>query len=183
MGATKRKWIVLQPEVRNHMSLWYVQAHIQTNRPYSFLKHAHKILGNIKLQKLKKKNLMNGSFSLSFVSCQLVPKFILITAGFRKSSDKTEKETQTRLRWIESFFWRHGPSNNCHVCSKLGVKCLCGTKLFNLTLFRRLLNLLTTLHNIAVLMCIGTKTPTLVNNNSSAEGDFSVYPITFLSFL
>ena len=54
LGATKRKWIVLQPEVRNHLSLWYILGDNQTNRPYSFLKHAYKIQGNTNLKKLKK---------------------------------------------------------------------------------------------------------------------------------
>ena len=52
LRATKRKWIGLQPEVGNHLSLWYVPANNQTNRPYGFLRHAYKILQKPKCWKL-----------------------------------------------------------------------------------------------------------------------------------
>ena len=89
------------------------------------------------------------------MSCRLVAKFILPTAGFvlRQNRNKIER----RLWRIEKYFQRHGPSNNCHDYSRIGVKCLCGTKVFNLTLFTRLLNLCTTHHNIATLISVVIK--------------------------
>ena len=71
METSKRKWIVLQPEVRSHLSLWYVLADDQTNRPYSFPKHAYKILGNTKFQKLKKEKSYEWFIFFISVFCQL----------------------------------------------------------------------------------------------------------------
>ena len=98
--GTKRKWIGLQPEVGNHLSLWYVLANNQTNRPYNFLKRAYKILQKPKHRKLKDRKYYERLIFLSFVSCQLVAKFILLTAGFRLSWGKTEtKLKQGCGRW------------------------------------------------------------------------------------
>ena len=98
--GTKRKWIGLQPEVGNHLSLWYVLANNQTNRPYNFLKRAYKILQKPKHRKLKDRKYYERLIFLSFVSCQLVAKFILLTAGFRLSWGKTEtKLKQGCSRW------------------------------------------------------------------------------------
>ena len=100
---------------------------------------------------------------LDFVSCQLVAKFILLTAGFRLSWWKTEKKkTETRLRQMGNFYWKHGSSNNCHDCSKLGVNCLCGKKLFNLTSFARLLNLFCCFKSVSVLAIWGKPRPFLL---------------------
>ena len=98
--GTKRKWIGLQPEVGNHLSLWYELANNQTNRPYNFLKRAYKILQKPKHRKLKDRKYYERLIFLSFVSCQLVAKFILLTAGFRLSWGKTEtKLKQGCGRW------------------------------------------------------------------------------------
>ena len=98
--GTKRKWIGLQPEVGNHLSLWYVLANNQTNRPYNFLKRAYKILQKPKHRKFKDRKYYERLIFLSFVSCQLVAKFILLTAGFRLSWGKTEtKLKQGCGRW------------------------------------------------------------------------------------
>ena len=98
--GTKRKWIGLQPEVGNHLSLWYVLANNQTNRPYNFLKRAYKILQKPKHRKFKDRKYYERLIFLSFVSCQLVAKFILLTAGFRLSWGKTEtKLKQGCDRW------------------------------------------------------------------------------------
>ena len=98
--GTKRKWIGLQPEVGNHLSLWYGLANNQTNRPYNFLKRAYKILQKPKHRKFKDRKYYERLIFLSFVNCQLVAKFILLTAGFRLSWGKTEtKLKQGCSRW------------------------------------------------------------------------------------
>ena len=98
--GTKRKWIGLQPEVGNHLSLWYVLANNQTNRPYNFLKRAYKILQKPKHRKFKDRKYYERLIFLSFVSCQLVAKFILLRAGFSLSWSKTEtKLKQDCGRW------------------------------------------------------------------------------------
>ena len=98
--GTKRKWIGLQPEVGNHLSLWYVLANNQTNRPYNLLKRAYKILQKSKHRKFKDRKYYERLIFLSFVSCQLVAKFILLRAGFSLSWSKTEtKLKQDCGRW------------------------------------------------------------------------------------
>ena len=155
--GTRRKWIGLQPEVGNHLSLWYVLADNQTNRPYSFLKRAYKILQKPKHRKLNDEKYYEGLIFFKFcqlsISCEIHSSQSRISPVLRQNRNKTE----TRLWQIENLFWRHGPSNNCHNCSKLGVKCFCGKKLFILTSFARLLNLWTNRHKIATLISVVTK--------------------------
>ena len=156
--GTKRKWIGLQPEVGNHLSLWYVLANNQTNRPYNFLKRAYKILQKPKHRKLKDRKYYERLIFLSFVSCQLVAKFILLTAGFRLSWGKTE----TKLKQGRGG-WKTFSKGMVHriiatmAVYKLGVKCFFGKKIFILTSFPWLLNLWTTRHKILTLISVVIK--------------------------
>ena len=67
--GTKRKWIGPQPEVGNHLSLWYIPADNQTNKPYSFLKNAYKILQKPKHRKLRDEKYYERLIFFKF--CQL----------------------------------------------------------------------------------------------------------------
>ena len=155
--GTKRKWIWLQPEVGNHLSLWYIRADNQTNRPYSFLKSVYKILQKPKHRKLKDEKYYERLIFLSFVSCLISCKIYSSHSRISPVLRQNRNKTETRSRRMENFFQRHGPSNNCHNGSKLGVKCFFGKKIFILTSFPWLLNLWTTRHKILSLISVVIK--------------------------
>ena len=157
--GTKRKWIGLQPEVGNHLSLWYVLANNQTNRPYNFLKRAYKILQKPKHRKFKDRKYYERLIFLSFVSCQLVAKFILLTAGFRLSWGKTEtKLKQGCGRW-KTFSKGMVHRIIATIALNLVWNASVAKKLFILPFacHALLLNLWTTRHKIAALISVVTK--------------------------
>ena len=154
--GTKRKWIGLQPEVGNHLSLWYGLANNQTNRPYNFLKRAYKILQKPKHRKFKDRKYYERLIFLSFVNCQLVAKFILLTAGFRLSWGKTE----TKLKQ-GCGRWKTFSKGMAHrIIATIAVNLVWNAsvaKNFHPDFVCRLLNLWTTRHKIATLISVVTK--------------------------
>ena len=66
LEAAKRKWIGLQPEVGNHLSLWYVL----TDCLRAFLNTLSKFCQNQNVGDLRTKKIMNSWFSSTKVFCR-----------------------------------------------------------------------------------------------------------------
>ena len=125
----------------------------------AFLDTLTEFCKNQKVGNLWTKNNVNGWF---FTFCQLSISCEIYSSHSRISPllmENRKKKTETRLRQMGNFYWKHGSSNNCHGCSKLGVNCLCGKKLFNLTSFARLLNLFCCFKSVSVLAIWGKPRP------------------------